>query len=154
LLLKDFRCWLFAFLVDVLRVEFVFVLMMISPVPFRGLIFFFHLGASRKKQPEKARAEVNAGSAEGRRKESKPTDNMLYRWREGCIPRRPESLETGEARGALAGEMRTASETESHRRAQNIAEETEGSPVSVNWKSEIYRIRKRQVIAAGLQAEG
>src|SRR5215471_21234595 len=49
LLLKDFRCCsLFALLVDVLRVEFVLVLMMISPVPLSRIDFFFHLGASRK----------------------------------------------------------------------------------------------------------
>jgi hypothetical protein len=37
----------------VLRVEFVLVLMMISPVPLSRIDFFFHLGASRKKQPQK-----------------------------------------------------------------------------------------------------
>jgi hypothetical protein len=40
LLLKDFCCWLFALLLDVLRVEFLVVLMMISPVPLSRLGFF------------------------------------------------------------------------------------------------------------------
>jgi hypothetical protein len=57
---------LFALLLDVLRVEFVLVLMMISPVPLSRLIFFFHLGASRKK-PQKAgqRLRLGARQAQG-----------------------------------------------------------------------------------------
>src|SRR5437588_3279576 len=90
LLLKDFRCCLFcALLVAVLRVEFLAVLMMISPVPLSRIDFFVHLGASRKKQPQNE--DRGQCRERGRPKgESKLTDNTVFRWREGCIPRRPE----------------------------------------------------------------
>jgi hypothetical protein len=63
---------------------------------FRGLVFFLHLGASRKKQPQ----NEDRGQDPGRgrpQEESKLTDNMVFRWREGCIPRRPEEPGKAEA---------------------------------------------------------
>src|SRR5581483_3550250 len=61
LLLKAFRCGLFALLVDVLRVEFWLVLMMISPVLLLRIDFFFHLARAEKTTAE-GRTEAKAGS--------------------------------------------------------------------------------------------
>jgi len=62
---------------------------MISPVPLSRIDFFVHLGASRKKQPQNE--DRGQCRERGRPKgESKLTDNTVFRWREGCIPRRPE----------------------------------------------------------------
>jgi hypothetical protein len=92
------------------------------------LFFFFHLGASRKKQPQKAgqRPIPQRGRPQA---EGKLTDNMGYRWREGCISPRAEEACKAESASVLAGEMRTANQPKTT--SQSLAEKAEGYPVNM-----------------------
>jgi hypothetical protein len=47
----------------------------------------------------------------------KPTDNMFYRWREGCIPRRPEEPGNRRSVSGLGGRNENGESVETHRGA-------------------------------------
>jgi hypothetical protein len=92
---------------------------------FRGLVFSFILALAEKNNHR--RQDRGQGWERGRpQEESKLTDNMLHRWREGCIPRRTEEpAAAGGSVSGVGGRNENGESAETHRQS---TERSRGKP--------------------------